>query len=77
MIRKPPFAYSDADRWIVSRLQVAESAVEQAFHDYRFDLAARQIYEFVWDEYCDWYLEFAKVQLAMETTQYNAQPVAR
>ena len=59
-----PFAYSDADRWIVSRLQVAESAVEQAFHDYRFDLAARQIYEFVWDEYCDWYLEFAKVQLS-------------
>jgi valyl-tRNA synthetase len=59
-----PFAYSDADRWITSRLQVAESAVEQAFHDYRFDLAARQIYEFVWDEYCDWYLEFAKVQLS-------------
>ena len=59
-----PFAYSDADRWIVSRLQVAESAVEQAFHDYRFDLAARQIYEFVWDEYCDWYVEFAKVQLS-------------
>jgi valyl-tRNA synthetase len=59
-----PFAYSDADRWIVSRLQLAESAVEQAFHDYRFDLAARQIYEFVWDEYCDWYLEFAKVQLS-------------
>ena len=59
-----PFAYSDADRWIVSRLQVAESAVEQAFHGYRFDLAARQIYEFVWDEYCDWYLEFAKVQLS-------------
>ena len=58
------FDYSDADRWIISRLQGAENAVEQALHDYRFDMAAREIYEFVWDEYCDWYLEFAKVQLS-------------
>ena len=55
--------HSAADRWIVSRLQQAESAIAQAYHDYRFDMAAREIYEFVWDEYCDWYLEFAKVQL--------------
>jgi valyl-tRNA synthetase len=54
---------SNADKWIVTRLQAAETAVEQAFHDYRFDMAAREIYEFVWDEYCDWYVEFAKVQL--------------
>ena len=48
------------------RLQAAEAAVEQAFHDYRFDTAAREIYEFVWDEYCHWYVEFAKVQLHSE-----------
>jgi valyl-tRNA synthetase len=59
----PALAYSDADRWIISRLQLAEIAVTQAYRDYRFDMAAREIYELVWDEYCDWYLEFAKVQL--------------
>jgi valyl-tRNA synthetase len=59
-----PAELTVADRWIVSRLQRAEQAVRDALAEYRFDLAAREIYELTWDEYCDWYLEIAKAQLA-------------
>ncbi|MFN3629789.1 MAG: valine--tRNA ligase [Casimicrobiaceae bacterium] len=62
--KAPLEALSFVDRWLLGRMQEAKRAIAEGFDSYRFDFAARALYEFVWDEYCDWYLECAKVQLA-------------
>jgi valyl-tRNA synthetase len=59
-----PLEFSAADHWVISVLQQAETEMAQHFADYRFDMAARTVYELVWNTYCDWYVELAKVQIA-------------
>ena len=55
-----PIEMSLADRWIVSRLQQVEGEVVRHIDAYRFDLASKELYEFIWNDYCDWYIELSK-----------------
>src|SRR5690606_42104267 len=52
-----------ADRWIISRLQHTEKEVRRHFEQYRFDMAAHTLYDFIWNEYCDWYLDRKSTRL--------------
>ncbi len=61
-----PCHYSQADLWITSRLNQVITTTSEAIENYRFDLASQAIYEFTWNEYCDWYLELAKISLQSE-----------
>ncbi|WP_180036407.1 MULTISPECIES: valine--tRNA ligase [unclassified Acinetobacter] len=65
------------EQWIVSRLQKAEQAVHQAFATYRLDLAAQAIYEFIWNEYCDWYVELTKPVLNDENVSVERKAEVR
>ncbi|MEE9425732.1 MAG: valine--tRNA ligase [Methylococcales bacterium] len=59
-------SYSLPDRWIQSRLQHTTKIVTESINSYRFDLASQAIYDFVWNEYCDWYLELSKIVLQQD-----------
>ncbi|MGR9037091.1 MAG: class I tRNA ligase family protein, partial [Gammaproteobacteria bacterium] len=61
-----PCEFTRVDRWILARLHQVTEAVSHAIDNYRFDLAAQSLYEFIWNEYCDWYLELAKISLQSE-----------
>lgn len=67
------FELSLADRWIISQLQRTEAEVTRQLDQFRFDLAAQALYEFIWNQYCDWYLELSKPVLWDETAPVERQ----
>jgi valyl-tRNA synthetase len=71
------YRLSLADRWIISRLQQTEQDVAAALAQYRFDIASQAIYEFIWNEYCDWYLELSKPVLWDENADAELQKGTR
>ena len=72
-----PSTDSIADRWIQISFDKAAHAVNQAMETYRFDLAAKAIYEFIWDEFCDWYLELCKATLLSDKSSNEQKTAAR
>ena len=64
---------STSDEWILSRLQATKLNVEKHLKDYRLDLMSHELYEFVWHDYCDWYLELSKPLLADDKTKAGTQ----
>ncbi|MDC9726497.1 MAG: valine--tRNA ligase [Candidatus Thioglobus sp.] len=69
----PKADLSTADQWILSRLQNTKKNVEKHLTDYRLDLMSQELYEFVWHDYCDWYLELSKPLLQDEATKAGTQ----
>ncbi len=65
------------ERWIASEFTRRLSAVREGFETYRFDLASQALYEFIWDEYCDWYIEFAKIDINDDEVSEERKAAAR
>jgi valyl-tRNA synthetase len=72
-----PLVLSLSDRWIISRLQQVEAEVARHVEGYRFDLASKELYEFIWNDYCDWYIELSKPVIYAETSSKEQKRAAR
>jgi valyl-tRNA synthetase len=66
-----------ADRWIISRLQKTKAEVARQFEAYRFDLASKELYEFIWNDYCDWYIELSKPVIYSDSSSAEQKRAAR